>query len=146
MLTTCIISLFVLSVPNLDRTKTLVFFRAVGRRCATLSSELLTCLEPKKLAASSHEPHFQYLVLFILVCHYFEQLDLLEEFGLSPSSSSWSLTTWSEIYVFKSFLFSFYPGQHNISYYFTFLRLNICNWVFHNFNFSFSWLQNAGIR
>lgn len=64
----------------------MAIIRAVGRRCAVLSSDLFTSLDPKDLNASSDEPHFQYLVLFILVCHYFQQLDLLEEFGLSSSS------------------------------------------------------------
>ena len=60
----------------------ILFARSVGRRCAVLSSSLLTSLNTQSLAKSSDDPSFQYLVLFILVCHYFEQFDLLEEFGV----------------------------------------------------------------
>ena len=60
----------------------ILFARSVGRRCAVLSSSLLNSLDPQSLAKSSDDPSFQYLVLFILVCHYFEQFDLLEEFGV----------------------------------------------------------------
>ena len=114
-------------------TFTTYFFRAVGRRCAALSSELLNTLDPEKLDISSNEPNFQYLVLFILVCHYFEQLDLLEEFGMA--SASWRSDK-NVLNVHLNALLQFFKGW-NLFYSFIFINdkklavlifyLDVCN-------------------